>query len=70
MRALLLVAAMLAATACAAHSPGRDVAAVVEDESARQAAVISARQGEDSREALATGAEAAARTADPGDPPH
>jgi hypothetical protein len=45
------------------------VAAVVEDEGARQAATQAARQGEDSKAALETGAEAAARDKDVSEPP-
>jgi hypothetical protein len=54
---------------CASRDTGREVAAVVQDEGARGAAATAARQGEDSRDAVKAGAEAAAKDRDPSEPP-
>lgn len=42
---------------------------MVQDETARQAAVIAAQRGEDSKDALKAGAEAAAKDKDSSEPP-
>lgn len=68
MRTLALTMLLLA-TACASRGTGRDVAAVVQDEGARQAAVEAAREGEDSKAALKAGSQAAAEDKDPSEPP-
>jgi hypothetical protein len=66
---ILALTAMLLLAACASRGSGREVAAVVEDEGARQAAVAAARQGEGSKDAVRAGAEAAARDKDVSEPP-
>jgi len=66
---LLALTTMLLLAACASRSTGREVAAVVQDEGARQAATGAARQGEGSKTALEAGAEAAARDKDVSEPP-
>ena len=66
---MMILAAMLLLAACASRGAGREVSAVVQDEGARQAAVEAAQRGEDSKAAVQAGAEAAARTKNPGDPP-
>ncbi len=62
-RTLMLLGPILASVAlgagCASRGAGPEVAAVVQDEEARQAAVDAARQGETSREAVKAGADAA-----------
>lgn len=68
MRTVVLMT-MLALAACAARGSGREVAAVVQDEDARQAAVLSAQQGEGSEAALEAGAETAKRDKDVSEPP-
>lgn len=66
----LALAAALALGACASHSPGREVAAVVQDEDARQAAVVAAERGADSKAALEVGVAAAEATRDVSEPPY
>ena len=70
-RTLILLGPILTAVAlgsgCASRGAGPEVAAVVQDEAARQAAVLSAQQGEGSRAALDAGADAASKTSE--DPP-
>ena len=66
---ILIVMAMLALGGCASSGAGREVAAVVQDEDARQAAVAAAQKGEGSKAALKAGAEAAAQEQDPSEPP-
>jgi hypothetical protein len=71
MRWINLCAALLAATgptACAATGPG-DVAAVVQDEEARQAAARAAQHGESAKDALKAGEAAVAEDGPPTDPP-
>lgn len=61
MRSVILgVLAMTALSACAGGGAKREVTAVVESETARQAAVDAARKGDTSEEALKKGADAAA----------
>lgn len=67
-RTLVLAALALSAAACASRDAGRDVRAMVQDETARQAAATAAQSGEDSKAAVAAGADAAAAR-DPGEPP-
>lgn len=57
----------LAVAACASGGAGRDVAAVVQDEQARQAAAAAVQRGESANDALKAGEAAAART--PLEPP-
>jgi hypothetical protein len=68
MRTLALMTMFLLA-ACASRSTGREVAAVVQDESARQAATAAAQEGQGSKAALEAGAEAAARDKNVTEPP-
>jgi hypothetical protein len=68
-RILLPLALAAFATACASRGTGREVAAVVLDEGARQAAVETAREGVGSKAALKAGAEAAAEHKDASEPP-
>lgn len=68
MRALALMTLLLLA-GCASRSAGREVAAVVQDEGARQAATAAAQEGEGSKAALQAGAEAATRDKDVSEPP-
>ncbi len=68
MRTMALMT-MLLLTACASRGAGPEVAAVVQDESARQAATAVAQAGEGSKAALEAGAEAAARDKDVSEPP-
>jgi hypothetical protein len=68
MRTLALTT-MLLLGGCASHGAGREVAAVVQDEGARQAATAAAREGEGSKAALEAGAEAAVRDKDVSEPP-
>ncbi|HEY0647744.1 hypothetical protein [Phenylobacterium sp.] len=63
----ILVVLLLAG--CASRDAGREVAAVVQDESARGAAATAAQQGEGSKDAVKAGAEAAAKDKDPSEPP-
>jgi hypothetical protein len=63
----LVLAALTAA--CASRGTGREVAAVVQDEGARQAAVATAQEGEGSKAALKAGAEAAVQDKAPSEPP-
>lgn len=65
----LVVTTMLLLSACASRGPGPEINAVVQDESARQAAASSAQAGDGSKTALEVGAEAAAREKDVGEPP-
>ncbi|MBU1377445.1 MAG: hypothetical protein KKE02_15065 [Alphaproteobacteria bacterium] len=57
------------ATACASRGAGPEVAAVVQDEQARQAAAATAQQGESAKDSLKAGAEAASKATAPADPP-
>ena len=66
---MLVLSTMLLLAACASHDAGREVAAVVQDEGARQAATIAAQEGKGSKAALEAGAEAAARDKDVSEPP-
>lgn len=66
---MLAFTTMLLLTACASRGAGPEVAAVVQDEAARQAAVAAAQDGEGSKAALEAGAEAAARDKDMSEPP-
>jgi hypothetical protein len=66
---LLTLTTMLLLAACASRGAGREVAAVVQDEGARQAATAAAQEGEGSKAALQAGAEAAARDKDVSEPP-
>lgn len=50
---------------CASAGSGRDVAAVVQDERARQAVAEAAGQGESAKAALAVASEASAPATDP-----
>ena len=63
-RTLILLGPILATVAlgagCASRGAGPEVAAVVQDEEARQAAVLAAQQGDGSQAALDAGADAAA----------
>ena len=68
MRIVTLIS-MLLLGACASRGAEREVAAVVQDEGARQAAATAAANGEDSTRALKAGAEAAARDKDASEPP-
>ena len=69
LKVLALAAMASGACACAGHSVGREVAAVVHDEDARQAATAAAPRGEDSKAALEAGAAAAERSRDVSEPP-
>jgi hypothetical protein len=60
----LLVMLMLALAGCASRGADREVAAVVNSERARQAAVEAAQAGSGSEAALKAGAEAAPRSAE------
>lgn len=66
---IMAVMTMLLLAACASRDAGREVAAVVQDEGARQAATAVAGDGEGSKAALEAGAEAAARDKDVSEPP-
>lgn len=66
---IMAVMTMLLLAACASRDAGREVAAVVQDEGARQAATAVAQDGEGSKAALEAGAEAAARDKDVSEPP-
>ena len=66
---MLALTTMFLLAACASRGAGREVAAVVQDEGARQAATAAAQQGEGSKEALEAGAQAAARDKDVSEPP-
>lgn len=66
---MLALTTMLLLAACASRSTGREVAAVVQDEGARQAATAAAQEGEGSKAALEAGAQAAARDKDVSEPP-
>lgn len=68
MRMLPVMTMMLLLAACASSNTGREVAAVVQDEGARQAAVMAAQDGADSKDALKAGADAAARDKDVSEP--
>ena len=59
----LFVMLMLALAGCASSGANREVAAVVNSEDARQAAVDAAQSGAGSEAALKAGAEAAPRAA-------
>ena len=56
---VIFVMFMLMLAGCASGGAGKEVAAVVQSESARQAAVDTASAGEGSKAALKAGAEAA-----------
>lgn len=55
--------------ACATSGGGRGVAAVVQDEQARQAAAAAVERGQDADSALAQGAAAASPATRPTEPP-
>ena len=65
----LSVAAALLLGACASRGAGPEVAAVVQDEQARQAAASAAQHGESAKDALQAGAAAASKESAPVDPP-
>ncbi len=65
----MAVMTMLLLAACASRGAGREVAAVVQDEGARQAATAAAQEGQGSKAALEAGAEAAARDKNVTEPP-
>ncbi|WP_296595162.1 hypothetical protein [Phenylobacterium sp.] len=71
MRWTLLSGAFLACglAACASSGGGRGVAAIVQDEQARQAAAVAVEQGQDADSALKQGAAAASPAAKPTEPP-
>jgi hypothetical protein len=70
LRLILCAALGLAGPGCATrHSASEEVSAVVQDETARQAATVAARQGESSKAALEAGAAAADRSKDAARPP-
>jgi hypothetical protein len=66
---MLALTTMFLLAACASRSTGREVAAVVQDEGARQAATAAAREGEGSKAALEAGAQAADHDKDVSEPP-
>lgn len=66
---ITLLACLVLLSACASRSTSREVAAVVQDEGARQAATAAAQEGDGTKAALAAGAEAAARDKDASEPP-
>ena len=68
-RVILAAGLALVLAACANGGAKREVAAVVQDENARQAAAVTAEKGDGSEEALKKGADAASPETSKIEPP-
>ena len=67
---IVLLSAALAASGCASNSGAKsEVAAVVQDETSRQAAGIALQRGEDSKDALKAAADATDKSKGEARPP-